>query len=176
VKVLLVIDMIKGFIDSKTSAGECALHIEGASSIITNINREILRLDDNDLLVFVCDEHEEDDEEFSVFPKHCITGTEECEIADGFVQRPHVRLKKTRFSAYFGTELDALLSKHDDIEEIIVTGVCTDICVFTTALDARYRDYKVTIPSDCVYPLDKERGKYLLNYLKEVAGVNIIMQ
>lgn len=165
--------MIKGFIQGSTADGECALHIKDASSIIPNINREIRALGKGDQLVFVCDDHRKDDPEFQMFPAHCIHGTEECEIADGFVDRPHKRIPKTRFSAFFGTGLDRILEGLGKVDEVVVTGVCTDICIFATAMDARYRDHKVTVPRDCVYPLDRARGDMLLRYLEEVAGVEV---
>jgi len=172
-KALLIIDMIKGFISKETGAGECALHIDGAKAIIPNINREIEALDEGDRVIHVCDEHSEDDTEFKVWPKHCVSGTEECEIVDGFVDGPYKKISKTRFSAFFRTELDGFLNNLGNIDEIIVTGVCTDICVFATALDARYRDLKVVVPRDCVFPLYRERGEYLLKFLKGVAGVEL---
>ena len=172
-KVLLIIDMIKGFISKETGAGECALHIDGAQSIIPNINREMEALKDGDHVIHVCDEHSKDDPEFKVWPKHCVTGTEECEVADGFADRPYKKISKTRFSAFFRTGLDQTLETLGDIEELIVTGVCTDICIFATALDARYRDLKVVVPRDCVFPLDRERGDHLLRFLEDVAGVEL---
>jgi nicotinamidase-related amidase len=89
------------------------------------------------------------------------------------VDRPYERLSKTRFSAFFRTGLENSLGALGSIDELIVTGVCTDICIFATALDARYRDLKVVIPRDCVFPLDRERGERLLKFLQDVAGVEL---
>lgn len=169
----MVIDMIKGFLQEGTGGGKCSLFIPGAHGIISNINREINSLKEDDLLIFVCDEHGPDDKEFSMFPVHCVKGSEECEMADGFVDRPHKRIPKTRFSAFYRTGLDDILGGCDHIEEIVVTGVCTDICILATALDARYRDHKVAIPKDCVHPLDRQRGESMLRYLAEVVGVEV---
>jgi nicotinamidase-related amidase len=174
-KALLIVDMVKGFIEPDVGGERCTLYIDGAKQIIPNINREIAALEKDDILIFVCDAHSDDDEEFKTWQKHCVIGSGQEEIADGIMEpkdAPLRRVNKTRFSGFFQTTLESKLFPYE-IDEVIITGVCTDICVFATALDARYRDYAVTIPKDCVFPLDRARGDYLLDYLKNVAGVKI---
>lgn len=175
-KALLVVDMVSGFLEVSVSDKMCNLHLRGARDIISNINREISTLKKDDILVFVCDTHDENDEEFKTWPKHCVRGSGEEKVTYGFISpagEPTVKtIEKTRFSAFYNTKLESVLYPHN-IEEVIVTGVCTDVCVFATALDARYRDYKVTIPRDCVFPLDKARGDYLLEYLRQVCNVTL---
>jgi len=51
--------------------------------------------------------------------------------------------------------------------------VLTDICVFVTAMDACIRGYKVTIPRECVFPLQPGRAEAMLNYLVNVFGVTV---
>jgi nicotinamidase/pyrazinamidase len=187
-KVLLVIDMVKGFLEPKTKDGPCALYIKGAKELIGKINREIKALPKGSTVIFMRDTHKPDDKEFEKWPKHCVEDTEECLVAEGFMTYlpdiNYVNISKTRFSAFFESKLDDFLwnngfsdvHRHGVDTEIILTGVCTDICVFATALDARYRDYTVRIITDCVKALDEVRGKQFLAYLASVAGVKLTTQ
>ena len=44
-------------------------------------------------------------------------------------------MDKTRYSAFAGTDLEMKLRERG-IEEVHLVGVCTDICVLHTAVDA----------------------------------------
>lgn len=175
-KALIIVDMVKGFLEEETKDGPCALHIKGARGIIPNINREMAALGKDDLIIFVSDWHKENDAEFERWPKHCIANTEESALADGFHIPESARLQtihKTRFSGFHLTILGVSLPHPKNVDELIIAGVCTDICVFATALDACYRGYKVTIPKDCVFPLYHMRGEVLLRYLVDMFGITV---
>jgi ureidoacrylate peracid hydrolase len=60
-----------------------------------------------------------------------------------------LRIPKTRYSGFFETDLDQRL-REMGIDHLILTGVVTNICVRSTAHDAFFRDYDVTIPVECV--------------------------
>ena len=59
-----------------------------------------------------------------------------------------VVIYKHRFSGFFETELDAVL-KSRGINQLIVTGCTTSICVEATIRDAMFRDYSCVLLSDC---------------------------
>jgi len=59
-----------------------------------------------------------------------------------------VELYKSRYSGFFGTELDSLLRSRG-MSWLIVTGVSTSVCVESTIRDAMFRDYSCIILSDC---------------------------
>ena len=59
---------------------------------------------------------------------------------------PHVI--KHRYSAFANTELHDLL-KRRGIRSLLLTGVSTDTCVESTARDAYFFDYYVTLVADC---------------------------
>ena len=56
---------------------------------------------------------------------------------------------KTRFSGFYGTELDAILKKLG-AKYLIFAGVTTCICVDSTVRDAMFRDYLCVLLSDCM--------------------------
>ena len=58
-----------------------------------------------------------------------------------------VVIKKLRFSAFQGTELETLL-RSMGVDTVIITGVTTETCCETTARDAMHREFKVVFVSD----------------------------
>lgn len=82
-------------------------------------------------------------------PWHTIRGTRGAEIVPELGPAPsdHV-VDKTRFSCFLGTDLEFLLDGLD-VSTLLVTGVCTDVCVLWTVGDAFQRDYHVRVIEDC---------------------------
>jgi ureidoacrylate peracid hydrolase len=65
---------------------------------------------------------------------------------------PHAEdlvIYKTRFSGFFRTDLDERLQALG-IEDLVVTGCTTSICVDSTVRDAMFRDYRCVLLSDCM--------------------------
>jgi biuret amidohydrolase len=60
---------------------------------------------------------------------------------------------KKRYDCFVGTDLDFLLRSHG-INALIVTGVNTNSCVFSTVAAACSKDYAVLVASDCVDTMD----------------------
>lgn len=54
---------------------------------------------------------------------------------------------KYRYSGFFESNLEMFL-KSMDIKHLIIGGVLTDVCVLSTALDAYYRDYQISLVKD----------------------------
>ena len=76
-KAMLIIDMVKGFINPETTDGKCALYLPGADSIIKNINREISKMGEEDMIIHLNDTHDRGDREFEMFPPHCMRNTDQ---------------------------------------------------------------------------------------------------
>lgn len=76
------------------------------------------------------------DYEFEKLPRHDITGSWDIEWAPGIEVLPGEYIsEKRRFSAFFETGLNLLL-KEAGIEQIIIVGVKTHVCIRATAQDA----------------------------------------
>jgi nicotinamidase-related amidase len=88
--------------------------------------------------------------------KALIDGTPGVEIYPELAPLPgeHV-IKKHRYSAFFGTDLDIVLRAWG-IETVIISGTTTENCCLSTARDALYNNYHVLFLSDatatCDYP------------------------
>lgn len=77
-------------------------------------------------------------------------GTRGAELADGLEPQPgDAVVEKTRFSAFYETELAALLAE-TGIDTVALCGVRTDFCVESTVRDAFFRDLRVLVAEDAV--------------------------
>ena len=166
---VLVIDMVRGFLEE----GYPLYCGERARRIIPNIQRLLEReLAQGSSVFFLCDRHAPDDEEFKMFPPHCIEGTAETEVIPELAKYKGEIIPKRRYSAFFDTPLERKL-KQLKPEKLIVCGVCTDICVCHTVSDARNRDYEVEVPVDCVASFDEKAHHFALGHMEQVLGAKL---
>lgn len=86
-------------------------------------------------------------------------------------RKEDLEIVKKRYSAFFKTQLDAVLEANE-ITQLILCGINSHACVRMTAIDAFQRDIEVIIASDCVDSYDIEHHKMSLLYLsKDIARV-----
>lgn len=102
-------------------------------------------------IIWICDWHPGgDDAEFRKRTPHCLDGTWGCQIVDEL--RPDeldYQIRKRRYSGFFQTDLDLRLHEWG-IEQLIVTGVVTNICVRSTVHDGFFAGYHCLVPVECV--------------------------
>ena len=170
-KAVIVVDMQKGFVDPQGSL----YGGESVRSIIPRLKERAEReRSDGAEIFFTQDSHAPDDEEFRMFPPHCVTGSRDEEIIDelsGLLSGARI-IKKRRYSAFFETDLAGQLAALEP-EEVVVMGVCTDICVLHTVADLRSRDYAVEVPADCVASFDAEQHEWALKHMEKILGARI---
>lgn len=156
---ILVVDMQKDFCYASGT-----LFVESSVDIIKKVREVINKGISNDVaIIFTQDWHTPDDSEFSVWKPHCVAGTEGAEIIDEISMRGYV-IRKRRYSAFFGTDLDLHLRERG-IKKLLFTGVITNICVLHTAADALLREYNVVVLRDCVAALNDYEQSYGLHHL-----------
>jgi nicotinamidase-related amidase len=81
---------------------------------------------------------------------HCIEDDPKNDFIDGLDPRPEeFHIKKRRYSAFFGTELEIVLKAYK-ADTVILFGGLTDVCVHYTAVDAHQHDYRVRVATDAV--------------------------
>lgn len=166
-RALFVTDMLNDFI-REDGALECG---DQSREIIPFVKSKVDEFHDKgDLVVFICDSHDKNDLEFELFPEHCVEGTEGAQIIDELpVGDEDPIIRKTRYSAFYKTGLDAVLREHP-VNEVHVVGVCTSICVMDTVGDLRNRDYKVVVYRDGVADFDPEAHLFSLKRMQKIYG------
>ena len=118
------------------------------------------------------DTHSEDAVEFESFPPHCVRGTGEPITVPELAELPfsdlYLILEKDSISSNLETDLGPWLDAHPEVTTLLVTGDCTDFCVYQLAmylrLRANARDQRglhVIVPANAVdtfdVPLDVAR-------------------
>ena len=151
-KALLNIDYTYDFVadDGKLTCGEPGQVLE---DYIVKLTEEFIEA--GDYVCFPIDAHEENDPyhpETKLFPPHNIAGTPGIKLY-GKLRDLYEKHKdkdnvyyfnKTRYSAFAGTDLEIRLRERG-IEELHLVGVCTDICILHTAVDAYNKGFKVVV-------------------------------
>lgn len=170
-KALLVIDMLRDFIDldGALSTGPAGQEIIGC------VKEKIKEFREMDYpIIYICDNHEIDDKEFDMFPSHCVAGTEGSKIIEELdLQEKDKIIRKRRYSAFYGTDLDLYL-REKGVNEIYLVGVCTNICVLYTAADARNISYKVNIYKGGVASFDEKAHDFALKEAESTLGCKIL--
>ncbi len=83
-------------------------------------------------------------------PVHCLEGDETTELADGLDPLPdEYVIRKRRYSAFFGTELEIVLKAYK-AQTLILVGALTDVCVHYTFADGHQHDYFCRVVTDAV--------------------------
>ena len=168
---VLVVDMVVGFLEPEHN-----LYFAGYRGIIPNIQQLIEQEQAaGSRVFFIADTHDPDDLEFKMFPVHCVRGTEEANVIRELSGYEGDLIRKRRYSAFFGTNLEQRLAELNP-EKVIICGVCTDICVMHTAADARNRDYEVEIPVDCVATFEEDAHTNALRHMETILGTKLVNQ
>ncbi|TXD37346.1 cysteine hydrolase [Lujinxingia vulgaris] len=147
---LIVVDMQNDFVDPDGS-----LFVQAAPSTLPAIADLVERTRKSGArVVFTQDTHGPDDREFEIWPVHCVEGTWGWKIVDQLTPKPgDLILRKARYDAFYGTELEHYLSRIWKIETLIIVGTVANICVAQTAASAGLRWFDVVVPADGISAL-----------------------
>lgn len=106
---------------------------------------------------------------------HCIEGEDATDLAAWIAPRPEeFVIRKRRYSAFFGTELEIVLKAYR-ADTLLLVGGLTDVCIHYTAVDAHQHDYHVRVIADCVAGSTERAHGYALEaieYLQRAALVS----
>lgn len=145
---VVIVDMVNGFL-------KCGnLHDENSMRIVADIKQLLEYCRDKSMkTIMFADCHEKNSPELSYFPEHCVCGTQECDVIDELAQIGGYELiYKNSTNGFHETEFKKFLEDNCHIENFIVCGVCTDICVMNfcltlkTFFDSRNVESHVILP------------------------------
>ncbi|MDZ7797621.1 MAG: isochorismatase family cysteine hydrolase [Candidatus Marinimicrobia bacterium] len=103
----------------------------------------------------------------------CIEGSAESEIHPQLKPLPDEKVVcKHRYSSFYNTDLETVL-RCMRIEDLVISGIMTNMCCESTARDAYYRDYRVFFPADATGSINEDMHlASLLNLAFGFAYVN----
>ncbi|SFL53106.1 Nicotinamidase-related amidase [Paenibacillus sp. 1_12] len=176
-KALIVIDYTVDFVVGKLPCGEPGIQIEQRIAELTGtfVNQQ-------DFVVMAVDLHDELDiyhPEHRLFPPHNIRGTEGRALygkLDEVFQAHRDQIywmDKTRYSAFTGTDLELQLRARG-IKELHLIGVCTDICVLHTAVDAYNLGFDIVVHRDAVASFNPAGHEWALGHFQHTLGATIV--
>jgi len=176
-RALIVIDYTIDFVNGRLPVGEPGIEIEPR---ILTLTEEFV--DQGDFVVMAVDLHEDQDvnhPEHKLFPPHNIRGTEGRNLYGGLQGLYQSRqdeiywMDKTRYSAFCGTDLELQLRTRG-IEELHLVGVCTDICVLHTAVDAYNKGFRIIVHQDAVASFNAQGHEWALGHFANTLGAQVV--
>lgn len=96
-----------------------------------------------------------------------IEGTPGAEIHSDLDHRSiDATIIKKRYSAFFGTNLDEMLSERG-LTRLVLAGLNTHACIRMTAIDAYQRDLRVILAAECIDSYDDDHARMSLRYMDD---------
>jgi len=145
---LLVIDMQNFFLDPHSPTYTC-----GSTAILPNVKRliEAFRRAGRPV-IYTRHMHHPNKIDLGImgwwWRGVCVEGTSESEIFREIAPLPNEKvIEKHRYSAFYNTDLETIL-RCMKIEDLVISGIMTNLCCESTARDAYFRDYRVFFPAD----------------------------
>ncbi|ASA22143.1 cysteine hydrolase family protein [Paenibacillus donghaensis] len=176
-RALIVIDFTNDFVDGSLPVGQPGIDIAPRVSELTTSFVE-----NGDFVVMAVDLHEENDPyhpETKLFPSHNLRGSAGRELYGSLKQvyeanRERIYwMDKTRYSSFCGTDL-ALKLRERGITELHLIGVCTDICVLHTAVDAYNLGFAITVHEDAVASFNPAGHEWALGHFRGSLGATVL--
>lgn len=181
-KLLIVVDMVNGFVKKGALADPYIQHI------VPEIERLVNSFigDEEAEVAFIKDAHHPNSLEFTKFPVHCLEGTYESELIDELKPYEGERTySKNSRSFMFAPGFMSDLDKMKALREIVITGCCLDLCDLDGALplinylDQQDRDVDVIVPTDAVETYDgpghnREEYRRMALTLMKQEGIKVV--
>ena len=153
---LLVIDMQRFFLNPESPTFTC-----GGVAILGNVKRLIERFRAAGRpVIYTCHVHNPNLSDAGImewwWEGMCLEGSEEAQIHPDIAPLPNEKVVyKHRYSAFYNTDLETVL-RVLKVEDLVISGIMTNMCCESTARDAYYRDYRVFFPADATGSINEE--------------------
>jgi nicotinamidase-related amidase len=153
---LMVVDMQNFFLDPESPTYTC-----GGPAIIGNIKHLIAAFRQaNRPVIYTRHVHHPDGLDAGImgwwWKGMCLEGSPESEVDPAIAPLPGDKvILKHRYSAFYNTDLETVL-RTLKVEDIVMTGIMTNMCCESTTRDAYYRDHRVFFMADATGSVTEE--------------------
>ena len=177
-RALIIVDMLNDFVDGKLANPKAQAIVEPLQRLLEHAR------EDGWVVVFSNDAHHPDDPELKVWGEHAMAGTPEADVIPQLAPREgEIISPKRHYGAFDETGLHEQL-KERGVDEVVITGQHTHICVRHSSYGALRHGYSISIPRDAVCGFEGVDEEDALEYLKmayaaeitsvdELAGVGV---
>ena len=168
-KALIIVDMLDDFVGGALANPRAQAMVTPLKRLLDHARR------DGWVVVFSNDAHEPDDPELAVWGRHAMAGTPGAQVIAELAPRPGEReivSAKRAYGAFDGTGLDEKL-RALGVDEVVLTGQHTHICVRHSAYGALIRGYRISVPRDGVCTFEGVDGNEALNYLHDTYAARL---
>jgi nicotinamidase-related amidase len=169
-KALVIVDMLDDFVTGALANPRAERIVEPLARLLEHARR-----DGEWVVVFSNDAHEPSDPELRVWGEHALAGSPGAQVIGELEPRPGSReivSPKRAYGAFDGTGLDEQL-RALGVDEVVVTGQHTHICVRHSSYGALIRGYRVTVPRDAVCAFEGVDEDEALEYLVMAYGASV---
>jgi len=165
---LIVVDMVRDFTDPD------GLVFYPENRVILPRIREVWQYcrAKGFMIVFMqhCYRKDKPDKNLVSMRPNCIEGSGGEDIDPMLAVQPSdYVIKKRRYSAFFGTDLDLVL-RENGVREVVIVGTKTNCCIRATVTDAYYLDYAPVVLTDCVATNDPVVNQVHLTDIQKYLG------
>lgn len=153
---LLVIDMQNFFLDPTSPTFTC-----GGLAILPTLKQLIQAFREAERpVIYTCHVHHPDGIDAGImgwwWKGMCIEGSPQSKVHDDIAPAINEKVVfKHRYSAFYNTDLETIL-RCLKIEDLVISGIMTNLCCESTARDAYYRDYKVFFLADATGTINEK--------------------
>jgi nicotinamidase-related amidase len=168
-KALVIIDMLDDFVDGALANPRAQAIVPPLERLLEHARRE------GWVVVFSNDAHEPGDPELAVWGNHAMAGSPGAQVVARLEPHPGARelvSLKRAYGAFDGTGLDEQL-RGLGVDEIVLAGQHTHICVRHSAYGALIRGYAITVPRDVVCAFEGVDEDDALEYLRATYAARI---
>jgi len=168
-KALIVVDMLEDFVHGALANPRVEAILEPLQRLLAYARSA------GWVIVYSNDAHEPGDPELSIWGEHAMAGTPGAQVIHELEPRPNERellCPKRAYGAFDGTGLDAQL-RALGVDEVVLAGQHTHICVRHTAYGALVRGHAITVARDAVCAFEGVDEEDALDYLRSVYGARI---
>lgn len=143
---VFIVDINNGFAKSGN------LSSDRVKSLIEPIYNFVKPLEDKfKSIIAFTDTHDEDSVEFLSYPTHCLRDDYESKVVDELLDIKNLKiLPKNSTNGFFAMDIEIL----KDIDNIIIVGDCTDICIYQFAVTLKGYFNQENISKNVIVPVN----------------------
>jgi nicotinamidase-related amidase len=169
VKALVIVDMLEDFVHGALANPRAQMVVPPLRELLAHARQERW------VRVFANDAHEPGDPELAIWGEHAMAGTPAAQVVSELAPargRLEFVVPKRAYGAFDGTPLNERL-RELGVDEVVLAGQHTHICIRHSAYGALIRGYRITVPRDAVCAFEGVDQQEALEYLRAVYGAHL---